>query len=101
MKELVIVEEVGRHIRVVRGCRVMLDCDLAGLYDVSTGALNRAVRRNAIRFPPDFMLRLTLAEAVASRCQIEAIHQLMEPPVSPRDNSIEKIGLLCYIKRKL
>ncbi len=48
----------------------MLDRDLAGLYAVSTGALNRAVKRNAIRFPSDFMFRLTLDEAVASRCQI-------------------------------
>ena len=70
MKTLVIVEEVARHIRFVRGCRVMLDCDLAVLYDVSTGALNRAVKRNAIRFPSDFMFLLTLNETIASRCPI-------------------------------
>ena len=47
----------------------MLDSDLARLYDVSTGALNRAVKRNAIRFPSDFMFRLTRDETIASRCQ--------------------------------
>lgn len=73
MKSLVIVEEVSRHILLIRGCRVMLDSDLARLYDVSTGALNRAVKRNAIRFPPDFMFRLTFDETTASRCQIGAL----------------------------
>ena len=46
-----------------------MDRDLAELYGVETGALNRAVKRNAIRFPADFMFRLTLEEALASRCQ--------------------------------
>lgn len=48
----------------------MLDRDLAVLYGVTTGHLNRAVRRNAERFPPDFMFLLTAEEAENLRCQI-------------------------------
>lgn len=48
----------------------MLASDLASLYQVSTGNLNLAVRRNAPRFPPDFMFQVTKAEYEALRLQI-------------------------------
>ena len=47
----------------------MLDSDLAALFGVETKALNRAVKRNADRFPPDFMFRLTANEVKKLRCQ--------------------------------
>ena len=50
-------------IYVFRGKQVMIDSDLASLYRVETGNLNRAVKRNINRFPEDFMFRLTLNEA--------------------------------------
>jgi hypothetical protein len=50
------------RILTIRGQRVMVDADLAALYGVSTRALNQAVKRNAQRFPDDFMFRLTRAE---------------------------------------
>lgn len=50
-------------IHTVRGERVILDADLAKLYGVPTKAFNQAVKRNREKFPPDFMLELTLAEA--------------------------------------
>jgi hypothetical protein len=50
-------------IHLIGGQRVILDADLAALYDVSTGGLNQAVRRNLGRFPADFMFRLTSAES--------------------------------------
>jgi hypothetical protein len=50
------------RILVLRGQRVMIDADLAELYGVSTRALNQAVKRNAARFPEDFMFRLNRAE---------------------------------------
>jgi hypothetical protein len=53
------VELIERRIYVIRGQKVMLDRDLAGLYEVTTGNLNLAVRRNSQRFPEDFMFRLT------------------------------------------
>jgi len=57
-------------VRWVRGERVMLDADLAALYGVETRALNRAVRRNAKRFPSDFMFLIANEELVNLMCQI-------------------------------
>lgn len=59
------VEQIGRAILVLRGQRIILDAELAALYGVSTKALNQAVKRNAERFPGDFLFRLTPAETEA------------------------------------
>jgi len=55
---------IEQIIRTVRGQRVILDSDLAAIYGVSTKALNQAVKRNADRFPGDFVFRLTPEETV-------------------------------------
>jgi len=68
--QLIPVERVERLILLLRGEKVMLDSHLAELYGVETGALNRAVRRNAARFPDDFMFQLTPAEMDNLKCQI-------------------------------
>ena len=57
-------------IHIVRGRRVMLGSMLAELYGVATGQLNRAVQRNAERFPEDFMFQLTAEEVADLKCQI-------------------------------
>jgi ORF6N domain len=57
-------------IHTVRGLRVMVDSDLAALYEVETGHLNRAVQRNRERFPSDFMFPLTAEEVANLKCQI-------------------------------
>ena len=57
-------------VRWVRGERVMLDADLARLYGVETGDLNRAVKRNARRFPDDFMFVINKQEVANLICQI-------------------------------
>jgi hypothetical protein len=62
-------ERVELAILLLRGQRVMLDSDLAALYGVTTKSLNQAVRRNADRFPPDFMFELTTEEARVLRSQ--------------------------------
>jgi hypothetical protein len=67
---LVPMERIERAIIVVRGEKVLLDTDLAALYGVETGALNRAVKRNASRFPADFMFQLTPEEVEILKCQI-------------------------------
>ena len=54
-------------IYVVRDEQVMLDSDLAKLYDVETKVLNQAVKRNIQRFPPDFMFQLTNEECLMSQ----------------------------------
>jgi hypothetical protein len=63
------MERIERAILFIRGEKVMLDSDLAEIYGVETGALNRAVKRNASRFPTDFMFQLTAEEAANLRCQ--------------------------------
>jgi len=57
------IQIIERRIYLVRGQKVMLDFDLADLYEVSTKALNQAVKRNPDRFPADFMFQLTPIES--------------------------------------
>lgn len=68
-RNLVPVEDLEASILSIRGKRVMLDQDLAGLYGVTTKRLNEQVRRNRQRFPPDFMFQLTTQEVAALRSQ--------------------------------
>jgi hypothetical protein len=56
------VERIEKAIFVIRGQKVILDRDLAELYGVTTGNLNKALRRNLDRFPPDFMFQLKQEE---------------------------------------
>lgn len=64
------IEDIEQRIFLLRGHRVMLSPDLAQLYGVEPKALIQAVKRNAERFPADFMFQLTLQELRASRSQI-------------------------------
>mgnify|MGYP002508509749 FL=1 len=57
-------------IKTIRGVQVILDRDVAGLYGVATGALNRQVKRNEERFPEDFMFKLSAEEWNNLKCQI-------------------------------
>ncbi len=66
----VTTEFVERRIYIIRGKKVMLDSDLAELYQVETGQMIRAVKRNINRFPDDFMFKIATSEATALRCQI-------------------------------
>lgn len=61
--------QIDNKIYEIRGQRVMLDFDLAELYDVETKRLKENVRRNIERFPEDFMFELTKEEAEFSRSQ--------------------------------
>src|ERR1039457_3716035 len=63
------VEMVERRIHLIRGQKVMLDSDLAGLYQVEPRALIQAVKRNRDRFPEDFMFQLSTDETAAMRSQ--------------------------------
>lgn len=63
------VERIERRIHVLRGERVMLDEDLAGLYGVGTKRLNEQVTRNSNRFPADFAFRLSQQEFTSLRSQ--------------------------------
>lgn len=70
-----IIKSIQNRIYEIRGERVMLDRDLAGLYETETKALNLAVRRNIKRFPPDFMFQLTKEEFEGLRFQIETLER--------------------------
>ncbi|HBL26213.1 MAG TPA: DNA-binding protein [Acidobacteria bacterium] len=70
VRALVPAEVVESVIVVVRGEKVLLDRDIARLYEVETRTLMQAVKRNKERFPKDFMLQLTVEEAADLRCQI-------------------------------
>jgi hypothetical protein len=65
MRKSVAPEQIARAILVLRGHRVLLDAELAALYGVTTKRLNEQVKRNAARFPADFIFRLTPTETVA------------------------------------
>lgn len=60
--QLIPIEIIENKIYLIRGVKVMLDSDLAKLYGVPTKVFNQAVRRNADRFPNDFMFQLTIQE---------------------------------------
>ena len=62
MERSIIREEIASLIYLIRGRRVMLDSDLANLYDTDTKKLKQQVRRNSDRFPDDFMFELTESE---------------------------------------
>src|SRR3954471_10841689 len=71
VSSLVQVEKIERAIYFIRGEKVILDRDLAELYQVTTAALNQALRRNRERFPSDFMFQLTQSEVTQlNRSQI-------------------------------
>ena len=71
MKSDALAVQVERRILLIRGQKVMLDADLAELYGVPTKSLNLAVKRNAERFPEDFMFQLTGDEAAGLRFHFE------------------------------
>jgi hypothetical protein len=66
---------IVRRIHLIRGQKVMLDSDLAPLYEVPTKVLNQAVRRNLDRFPADFMFRLSREETADLRSQIVTLEE--------------------------
>lgn len=62
MKSVVAAERIENSILLLRGCKVILDKDLADLYEVEVKQLKRQVRRNIDRFPADFMFELSQQE---------------------------------------
>lgn len=73
MTTIIPIEKIERAIYFIRGHKVMLDSDLADLYGVSAKRLNEQVRRNAKRFPSDFVFQLTNQEVTNLRSQIATL----------------------------
>jgi hypothetical protein len=67
------VERIENRILLIRGHKVLLDADLAALYGVTTKRFNEQVRRNAMRFPEDFMFRLSAEEWDSLRSQFATL----------------------------
>jgi hypothetical protein len=68
-KGIIPIERVVQSIRWIRGQKVLIDSDLATLYGVTTGNLNKAVKRNVDRFPSDFMFQLEPEEVANLKFQ--------------------------------
>ena len=69
IESVLVRNSIENQIVLVRGQKVLLDSDLAALYDVEVRTLNQAVKRNEKRFPPDFVFQLTAEEDEALRSQ--------------------------------
>ena len=77
----------------------MLDRDLAALYGVTTGNLNKAVQRNPERFPPDFMFQLTADEAAALRFQFGSLKRGQHFKYLPQVFTQEGVAMLSSVLR--
>ncbi|MFA5927996.1 MAG: ORF6N domain-containing protein [Candidatus Margulisiibacteriota bacterium] len=99
-KSMVAAETIENRILVIRGKKVLLDNDLAALYEVPTKSLNQAVRRNLDRFPEDFMFRLSRSEAeqlLSSRSQIVTLKRGMNLKYLPYAFTENGIAMLSSV----
>jgi len=76
-------EVIMNKILIIRGIKVMIDSDLAGLYGVTTKRMNEQVKRNAKRFPVDFMFRLTESEKQEVVAKCDHLNRLKFSPSLP------------------
>ncbi len=91
---LIPIERIASQIYVIRGRRVMLDSDLAELYEVPTKRLNEQVTRNRERFPEDFMFRLSAEEFSNLKSQF-ATSSWGGRRVAPRAFTEQGVAMLC------
>jgi hypothetical protein len=82
-REVILLEEVAPQIVSVRGHNVILDIDLARMYGTTTKALNQAVKRNAGRFPAEFLFRLTTEEKREVVTNCDHLQRLKFSPALP------------------
>ena len=96
MDELQIIQS---KIYVIRGQRVMLDRDIAALYNVETKVLNQAVKRNIKRFPEDFMFQLSKTEFQIWKSQIVTSNSdkkgLRRPPYAFTEQGVAYLITIC------
>ncbi len=97
MKEIVSLEMIEQKIYLIRGHRVMLDKDLAEMYEVTTGNLNKAVLRNIESFPPDFMFQLSAGEYRALRFQIGILEKGAHSKYLPRVFMEQGVSMLSSV----
>lgn len=97
MGESVLVEKVESKIFQIRGKKVMLDKDLAELYEVPTKALNQAVKRNMGRFPTDFVFQLTVRERKNVVTNCDHLRQLKFSYQSPYAFTEQGVAMLSSV----
>lgn len=97
MKEIIPINVIEGKIYFIRGHRVMLDKDLAELYAVTTGHLNRAVARNLDSFPPDFMFQLSEDEYKSLRCQFGILKRGTHSKYLPRVFMEQGVSMLSSV----
>lgn len=96
--EVILNENIRDKIYMIRKEKVMLDFDLAALYQVKTKVLNQAVRRNIKRFPPDFMFQLTKIESeTLSRSQIVTLKRGDNKKYAPYAFTEQGIAMLSSV----
>lgn len=95
---LVPIERIASQIYLIRGEKVILDQDLAGLYGVSTKRLNEQVTRNRERFPEDFMFRLDAEEFSNLKSQI-ATSSWGGRRIAPRTFTEQGVAMLSSVLR--
>ena len=97
MNEIIPVEIIATKIFVIRGKTVMLERDLAELYGVKTKRLNEQVRRNAKRFPDDFMFQLTASEKEELVAICDRFASLKHSTVLPHAFTQEGVAMLSSV----
>ena len=91
---LIPIERIERTIYLIRGEKVMLDRDLAGLYEVPTKAFNQAVKRHQERFPADFMFQLTKAEVATLHSRSQSVTLKQGSNIKYRPYAFTEHGIL-------
>jgi len=89
--------QIQKRIYVIRGKRVMLDSDLAFLYEVEVKQLNQAVKRNVKRFPDDFMFRLTKDEFTKVVTNCDHLQNLKFRPTLPYAFTEQGVAMLAAV----
>ena len=97
MTKFIPVQKITNKILLVRNEKVLLDRDLAELYGVSTKVLNQAVKRNARRFPPDFMFRLTKMEKDELVTNCDRLRMLKHSSINPRAFTEQGVAMLSSV----
>jgi phage regulator Rha-like protein len=91
------LEQIQKRIYVIREKRVMLDSDLAFLYEVEVKQLNQAVKRNIKRFPDDFMFRLTKEEFTEVVTNCDHLQNIKYRPTLPYAFTEQGVAMLAAV----
>lgn len=91
------IEIIENKIFTIRGQKVMIDRDLAGLYEVKTMVLNQAVKRNIKRFPADFMFKLNKEEVLELITNCDRLQSLKHSPTTPYAFTEQGVSMLSSV----